>query len=134
MEENLTQSQPSVAELNLALRLHRRLLLRLVAIFFLGLAAVVGLSYLGTYLAPPYGLYLFGESLTTWGLIALLVLIIAECWWEGRCIGRALRDPLLLRLPLVGLMSGLGVIAQRAHALGMEWSGFLGPLRPRRGR
>lgn len=133
MEENLQQSQsPSVADLNLALRLYRRLLLRLVAILGLGLAAIVGLSYLGTYLAPPYGLYVFGEALSTWGLVVLVVLMLAECWWEGRAVGRALRDPILLRSPVTGLLSGLGVVAQRANAMGMEWGAFLGPLRPRR--
>lgn len=135
MEENLKQSQsPSVEDLNLALRLYRRLLLRLVAILVLGLAAIVGLSYLGTYLAPPYGLYVFGESLSTWGLVGLLVLLIAECWWEGRALGRALQDPILLRSPISALLSGLTVVAQRANAMNMEWSGFLGPLRPRRGQ
>ncbi len=132
MEQNLEQS--SVEDLDLALRLYRRLLSRLVALFVLGFAAVVGLSYLGTYLAPPYGLYVFGESLSTWGLMLLVALLIAECWWEGRAVGRALQDPILLGSPIIGLLSGLGVIAQRANAMGMEWSGFLGPLRPRRKR
>ena len=134
MEPNFEQSQSSVEDLNLALRLYRRLLLRLVLIFVLGFAAVIGLSFLGTYLAPPYGLYIFGESLSTWGLIVLVVLMLAECWWEGRAVGRALQDPILLRSPMVGLLSGLSVVAQHANAIGMEWSGFLGPLRPRKKR
>ena len=132
MEQNLEQS--SVEDLNLALRLYRRLFFRLVLLFVLGSPALVGLSYLGTYLSPSYGLYIYGESLSTWGLIVLVSLLIAEFWWEGRSIGRALDDPILLGSPVIGLMSGLGVIAQRANALGMEWSGFLGPLRPRRKR
>ena len=109
MEQNLEQS--SVEDLNL-----------------------VGLSFLGTYLAPPYGLYIYGESLTTWGLIVLVALLIAECWWEGRAVGRALQDSTLLGFPVVGLLSGLSVVAQRANAMGMEWSGFFGPMRPRRKR
>ena len=132
MEQNIEQS--SVEDLDLTLRLYRRLLLRLVMFFVLGMAAVVGLGYLGTYLAPPYGLRVFGQDLSTWGLMVLVVLLIAECWWEGRAVGRALQDPILLRSPILGLLSGLGVVAQRANAMGMEWSGFLGPLRPRRKR
>ena len=129
MEQNIEQS--SVEDLDLTLRLYRRLLLRLVVFFVLGMAAVVGLSFLGTYLAPPYGLRVFGQDLSTWGLMVLVVLLIAECWWEGRAVGRALQDRILLRSPILGLLSGLGVVAQRANAMGMEWSGFLGPLRPR---
>ncbi len=132
MEQNIEQS--SVEDLDLALRIYRRLLLRLVVLFVLGMAAVVGLGYLGTYLAPPYGLRVFGQDLSTWGLMVLVVLLIAECWWEGRAVGRALQDPILLRSPIIGLLSGLGIVAQRASAMGMEWSGFLGPLRPRRKR
>ena len=132
MEPNLAPS--SVEDLNLALRHYRRLLRRSVVLFVVGLAAVVGLDFLGTYLAPPYGLYIFGQDLSTWGLTVLLVLVVAECWWEGRAIGRALDDPNLRRFPVVGLMSGLTTIAQQAKALDMEWSPFLGPLRPRRKR
>lgn len=119
----------TVEDLNLALRLYRRLMVRLLAIVALGFAAVFGLSLLGTWLSPPYGLYIFGQDLMTWGLIALLFVLFAELWWDGRQIGRALNDPTLLSFPVAGLMSGLGVIAQRANAMGMEWSGFFGPLR-----
>lgn len=122
--------QSAVEELNDALRLYRRLLFRLVAIFVLGLAGCWGLSLLGTYLSPPYGVYIFGESLSTWGLLAIVVLLIAEMWWEGRQIGRILNDPVLMTSPIVSLISGLTVIAQRARAMGMTWSGFLGNLRP----
>ena len=132
MEQNLEQS--SVEDLNLALRLYRRLFFRLFLLFFLGFPAVIGLSFLGTYLSPPYGLYIYGESLSTWGLIVLVTLLIAECWWEGRAVGRALHDSILLGFPVVGLLSGLSVVAQRANNMGMEWSGFFGPLRPRRRR
>lgn len=126
----LSLDHSTVEELNLALRLYRRLMARLPAILILGFAAVLALSRLGTWLSPPYGLYLLGEDLTTWGLIAVLALLFAELWWEGRQIGRALNDPALSSSPITGLMSGLGVIAQRANAMGMEWSGLFGPLRP----
>lgn len=132
MEQELQQS--SVEDLNLALRLYRRLMLRMVVIVVLGFAGVIGLGYASSYLSPPYGLYIFGQDLSTWGLVVLLVLLVAECWWEGRAVGLALHDPVLLRLPIIGLLSGLGVVAQRANAMGMEWSGFLGPLRPARRR
>lgn len=124
----------SIEKLNLALRLYRRLLFRLVGIVVLGFAGVIGLSYVGDLVSPPYGLYIFGESLSTWGLTVLLILLIGEIWWDGRAIGRLLSDPVLLYVPVIGIMSGLNVIAQRANAMGMEWSGFLGPLRPARKR
>lgn len=126
--------QSTVEDLDLALRLYRRLLLRLAALLVLGFAAVLGLGRLGTALSPPYGLYVLGWDLTTWGLLLLLALILLELWWEGRAIGRALNDPAMLASPIAGLLSGLGVIARRAEAIGMEWSGFLGPLRPARRR
>ena len=132
MSDRLDQS--TVQELDRALKLYRRLIFRLLAIVVLGFVAVIALSKLGTALAPPYGLYLFGTSLTSWGLIGVLLLLFAELFWEGRQIGRALNDPIMLSSPVAALMSGLSVIAQRAHAMDMEWSGFLGPLRPSRAK
>lgn len=130
----VTLNQSSVEELNLALRHYRRLPLRLLLILVLGFAADFGLGWLGRWASPPYGVYVFGEDLATWGLIALLALTFAALWWEGRQIGRALNDPVLLASPVTGLMSGIGVIARRADAMGMKWSGFFGPLRPVRAR
>lgn len=127
MSQNL---HPSVDGLNLALRCYRRLLFRSVAIVVLGFAAAIGLSEIGTLISPPYGLYILGEGLGTWGLIVVVALLIAEFYWEGRQIGQALNDPATTLLPLVALTSGLGIVAQRATTMGMEWSGFLGPLRP----
>lgn len=131
---SLRLNQSSVEEFNLALRHYCGLPLRLLIILVLGLSAVFGLGRLGVWLSPPYGVYVFGEDLATWGLIALLALVFAALWWEGRQIGRALNDPALLASPVAGLMSGLGVIARRADAMGMKWSGFFGPLKPVRGR
>ena len=116
----------------MALRLYRRLMARVVLIVVLGLVADIGLAFLGTWLSPPYGVYVLGQDLMTWGMIAVLVLLLAEIWWDGRQIGRALNDKVMLYLPALGLMSGLSLIAQRAKAMGMEWSGFYGPLRPAR--
>ena len=119
----MVELHPStVEELNEALRLYRRLLVRLFAIFFLGI--------IGCWLLSLADVSIFGESLATWSLIAVLVLILAEVWWDGRQIGLILKDPLLKTIPVVGVLSGLGVIAQRAHAMGMRWSGFFGDLRP----
>ena len=120
----------SVEDLDTALRLYRRLLLRIVLILLGGVALAVMLSGLGALLAPPYGVRLLGQGLETWGLFATLALLLAEVWVDGRAMGRALRDPMLQWLPVVGVLSGMTIIAQRAHALGMEWGGFLGPLRP----
>lgn len=124
----------SIEELNLALRHYRRLPLRLLIILVLGFAAAFGLGRLGTWLSPPYGVYVFGEDLATYGSIAVLALAFAELWWEGRRIGRALNDPVPPASPVSGSMSGLGVVARRADAMGMTWSGFFGPLKPVRGR
>lgn len=126
--------QSSVEELDRALRLYRRLVFRLLGILVLGFVVVILLSKLGTALSPPYGVYVFGTSLTSLGLIGILVLLFAEMFWEGRQIGQALNDPVMLSSPIAALMSGLGVIAQRAHAMNMEWSGFLGPLRQSRAK
>jgi hypothetical protein len=124
----------SVENLNLALRLYRRLLLRMMLICIGGIVIDILLVNLSTLLAPPYGVILLGEGLGVWGMIAVLLLLVAEIWVDGRAIGKALNDPLLQRIPALGLMSGLTLIAQRAQAMDMEWSGFLGPLRPAKHR
>lgn len=129
-----TLDQSSVEDLDLALRHYRRLTLRLPAILILGFAAAIGLSRLGVALSPPYGVYVLGWGLGTWGLIGVLLLMFVELWWEGRQIANALSDPEMQGSPIAGLMGGLPLIAERARAMDMEWSGFLGPLRPvRRG-
>jgi hypothetical protein len=120
----------AVAHLNEALRLYRRVMIRVPLIVFGGFIVVAGLSYLSTRLSPPYGVVIFGESLTEWGMIALVALLMAELWWDGRRIGNILNDSVLRTMPAIGILSGLGIIAQRAKAMDMEWSGFLGPLRP----
>lgn len=124
--------RPSVEDLDAALRTYRRLLVMSLAIVILGFAAVIGLSFLGTWLAPPYGLRIMGWSLTEWGLVLLLAGLLGYLWVMGRRLGRLLDDRTLLSFPIAGILSGLQVIAQHAHARGMEWSGFLGPLRPAR--
>lgn len=131
---NLRLDRSSLEDLDQALRLYRRLILRLLAILVLGFGAVIGLSHLSTALSPPYGVYFLGWDLTTWGLLTVLALIFLELWWEGRQIGQALNDPGLQGSPISGLLGGIGVIAERARAMDMEWSGFLGPLRPSRRR
>ena len=131
---SLRLDHSSVEDLNQALRLYRRLLVRLPLILVLGFAAVLGLSKLGTFLSPPYGVYILGQGLETWGLLGLLALLFAELWWEGRRIGQALNHPGLQDSPIAGLLGGLGVIGERAAEIGME-PGFLhGPLRPIRRR
>lgn len=125
---------PSVEDINRALRLYRRLLLRIMIIFCGGIVIDILLVKLGTVIAPPYGVIILGEGLGVWGMIAILGLLLAEIWVDGRAIGDALNDPVLRRMPALGLMTGLTVIAQRANAIGMEWSGFLGPLRPAKRR
>lgn len=131
---SLRLDHSSVEELNLALRLYRRLLVRLPLILVLGFAGVIVLSRLSTVLSPPYGVYLLGQGLETWGLLGLLALLFAELWWEGRQIGKALNHPGLLDSPIAGLLSGLHVIGERAAGIGMEPGFFHGPLRPIRRR
>lgn len=128
--DDATASSPTVDDLNLALALYRRLLLHLVLIVFGGFAAAIALSYLGRLISPPYGVYVWGWSLSEWGMVAVIVLLGATLWFTGRRIGRVLNDQVLLSQPIVALFSGITVIAQHANAMGMEWSGFLGPLRP----
>jgi len=123
----------SVEDLNTALRVFRRLPLELLGFLILVPVALLGLSRLGTALAPPYGVYLFGQSLVTWGLLLILVALLGLMWWRGRQLGRLLNDREIQASPVAGLLSAPGVLARRAQALGLEWSGFYGPLRPRRG-
>ena len=127
---SLRLDHSSVEELDLALRLYRRLLVRLLLILVLGFAGVIGLAKLSTILSPPYGVYFLGQGLVTWGLLGLLALLFAEFWWERRQIGKALNHPGLLDSPVAGLLSGLAVIGERAAAIGMEPGFFHGPLRP----
>ena len=131
-EDRPTADRPSVADLDAALRIYRRLLPVLLVIVVGGFAAVIGLSHLGTWLKPPYGLRVMGWTLTEWGLVLLVVGLLAYLWVTGRKLGRLLDDRTLLSFPIVGILSGLQVIAQHANARGMEWSGFFGPLRPAR--
>lgn len=112
----------SVDDLNLALRLYRRLLLRMLVIVLLGFAIACTLS--------SVNIYILGTSLAEWALLATLLLLAAEAYWEGWQIGRTLNDQTFRLLPVLMLPSGVGIIAQRATAMGMEWSAFLGPLRP----
>lgn len=122
--------RPSVADLDEALRTYRRLAVIVPVMVIGGIAAVIGLSYLGTYLAPPYGVYYLGWRLSEWGLVGLLVVLVLYLWTTGRKLGRLLDDRTLLAFPIIGILSGLSVVAQHANARGLEWSGFLGPLRP----
>ena len=130
----MSVDQRTIDSLNSALRVYRRLGLRLLALFVLGFAVVIALGYLSTALRPPYGLYILGEDPSTWGMVVLLLLILGEFWWESRQVRQALDDPNFPSEAHLGLLSGLTVMAQRAKAIGMEWSGFYGPLRPARGK
>lgn len=129
-DKRLSLDDVSVEDLNAALAVFRRLPLELLGFLILLPAVVFGLSQLGTAIAPPYGLYVFGWSLGTWGLLIMLALLFGLLWWRGRQVGRLLNDRDILASPVMNLLSVPGVMARRAQALGMEWSGFYGPLRP----
>lgn len=131
-DERLSLDAVSVEDLNAALRVVRRLPLELLGFLILLPIVGIGLSWLSTALAPPYGLSIFGQGLVTWGLLLMLALLFGLFWWRGRQVGLLLHDPAILASPVMSLMSVPGVLAARAQALGLEWSGFYGPLRPRR--
>ncbi|KQP38421.1 hypothetical protein ASF49_05325 [Methylobacterium sp. Leaf104] len=131
-DEKLSLDSVSVEDLNAALRVFRRLPLELLGFLILLPIVCIGLSRLGTALAPPYGVYVFGQGLVTWGLLLMLALLYGLFWWRGRQVGRLLNDPDIVASPVMSLLSVPGLLAERAQALGMEWSGFYGPLRPRR--
>jgi len=128
----LRLDQSSVEELNAALRLYRRLVFELLAFLLLGPVAMLGLIRLSYAISPPYGVYILGWDLITWGLLALLALLFGLFWWRGRQIGTVLQDPEMMATPISALLYGTGVIAERAKAMGMEWRGLYGPLRPSR--
>ena len=132
MDTAATLDRPSVEDLDEALTIYRRLLVTSLAIVVLGFAAVIGLSFLGTWIAPPYGLRIGGWSLTKIGMVVLVFGLLAYLWITGRKLGVLLDDQTLRSMPIVGILTGLQVIAGHAHARGMEWSGFFGPLRPAR--
>lgn len=121
----------SVKDLNAALRIFRRLPLELLGFLVLLPISILGLSRLSTALSPPYGVYIFGQGLVTWGLLLLIALLFGLFWWRGRQVGRLLNEPALVASPITGLLSGTGILAEKASAMNMEWSGFFGPLRPR---
>lgn len=131
-DARLSLDSVSVEDLNAALRIFRRLALEVLGFLILLPIVLIGLSRLGTALNPPYGLYIFGWDLVTWGLLLILVPLFGLLWRRGRQIGRLLNDRGILASPLISLLSVPGVIARRAQALGMEWTGFYGPLRPAR--
>lgn len=133
-EPRLRLDQSSVAELNGALRIYRRLPLDLLGMLVLLVVLLLGLPRLSAALAPPYGFYVFGMGLTEWGLLALLAAMFGLFRWRGRQVGTLLQDPVLMAAPVGALLHGIGVIAARAKAMGMEWSGFFGPLRPSRSK
>ncbi|MBP0494546.1 hypothetical protein [Roseomonas indoligenes] len=128
----LSLDQSSVEDLDAALRLYRRLPLELLGFLVLLFAGMVGLSRLSTALSPPYGVYILGWDLVTWGLLLMIALLFGLLWWRGRQVGQLLNDPAIMASPVMSLPAGIGVIAERAKAMDMEWSGFFGPLRPRR--
>ncbi len=131
-EERLTLDDVSPDDLNAALRVFRRLPLELLGFLILLPVVGIGLSRLSQALSPPYGVYILGQGLVTWGLLLMLALLFGLFWLRGRQIGRLLDDPVILASPVTSLLSVPELLARRANALGMEWSGFYGPLRPRR--
>lgn len=126
--------QSLVEDLNAALRIFRRLPLELLGFLILLPVSILGLSNLSTALSPPYGVYIFGQGLVTWGLLLLIALLFGLFWWRGRQVGRLLNKPALIAAPITGLLSATGILAEKASAMDMEWSGFYGPLRPRRSK
>jgi len=124
--------ESSVEELDAALRIYRRLPLELLGFLVLLPVVGIGLSQLSTALSPPYGVYILGQGLLTWGLLAMIGLLLGLFWWHGRQVGRLLNEPALVASPIGGLLAGTSIIAEKAIRMDMEWSGFYGPLRPRR--
>ena len=120
----------TVDDLNLALRLLRRMFLRMFVIFALGIVASIVLNWISHQISE-YGVYFAGTGLPEWGMMATLVIMIAELYWDGRKVGRILQDPLMMRSPATGFMSAPAVIAQKAAPFGMKPGPFLGPANRR---
>ncbi len=65
-------------------------------------------------------------------MVVLVAELLGYLWVTGRKLGRLLNDQTLLSFPVVAILSALTVIAERAQAMGLEWSAFFGPIRPAR--
>ncbi|MBV8769226.1 MAG: ABC transporter ATP-binding protein [Hyphomicrobiales bacterium] len=119
----------TIDELNLALRLMRRLLLRVFAIGTLGIVAAIAFAWAVRQITPS-GFHFVGFSSDDLGMVVVFVLVFAEIFWDGRKVGRALRDPMMARMPVLLMMSMGTTVAQKAAELGMKPGPFFGPLRP----
>jgi hypothetical protein len=120
----------TVDDLNLALRLWRRLMLRIFAIAFFGLIGAFFVDTLSYEIDPPYGLHFAGMRLEDWWWTGVVVILIMETYWDGRKIGRIMGDPVMMTFPAMGMLSVITTISQKAAAMGMTSSRFLGPLQP----
>ncbi|MBV8962832.1 MAG: hypothetical protein JOY67_06350 [Hyphomicrobiales bacterium] len=119
----------TIDELNLALRLMRRLLLRVFAISTLGIVAAIAFAWIVRQITP-YGFHFAGFSSDDLGMIVVVVLVIAEIFSDGRKVGRVMRDPMMMRMPVLLMMSMGTTVARKAAELGMKPGPFFGPLRP----
>jgi hypothetical protein len=121
----------TVDDLNMALRLLRRIFRRAFLIFAVGIIATIVLNWISHQISE-YGVRIADASLPEWALMATLVVMIAELYSDGRKVGRVFQDPLMMWLPALGLMSAGAVVAQKAALLRMRPGMFFRPLRPKR--
>jgi hypothetical protein len=120
----------SIDDLNQALALLRQVWRRSGVIFVLGIGLSMAFFWISRRINPD-GISIVGITsgeLTFWGMMATLVVLLAQIYLTGRKIGRILQEPSLMSL--TGFMYAPLVIAQKASPLGMKPGFFLRPLRP----
>jgi hypothetical protein len=120
----------TVDELNRALHLGRLMFFGIFAIVFGGFALSIAFAIIGNQFNKPYGLYIGGQGLGTWGLVFTLVALIVYMYWIGFKIGKVLRDPVMFLIPGLGIMLMGQVVTQRAKELNMKPGFLMKPLRP----
>jgi len=120
----------TVEELNAVLRLGRRMAIGMYSIIPIGFVLALILAIVGNQFNKPYGLYIAGEGLGTWGVGFTFIALLLDMYWIAFKLAKALRNPIIFVMPLFGIMLTGTVVTERAKKLNMKPGFFMGPLKP----